>query len=159
MAEAPELFDDVFIYILQFHHMAQQQHEAFQPSYRHVRERIRQALAQAKGLAGHQSIPTAEFDEALFAVEAWADERILKHQAWNHYEEWARKTLVYEDYHNVRAGVEFFQRLAQLPAHYQESRKVYHRCLALGFTGFHADDPHKLVELRYSLAQQFSGEG
>jgi type IV/VI secretion system ImpK/VasF family protein len=158
MTEAPELFDDVFVYVLQFERMAQQQQNAFQPSYEQVRENIKQSLVHAKMAADNQHMQEAEFDEARFAVEAWADELILKHRAWKHYDTWANNPLVSEDYRNIRAGVEFFDRLARLPTNQHESRKIYHRCLALGFSGRYVHDKSRLAQLRHDLAHQLSVE-
>ncbi|WP_052812790.1 DotU family type IV/VI secretion system protein [Desulfonatronum thioautotrophicum] len=98
---------------------------------------------------------TAQAEQALFAVCAFADEAVLA-SSWPGRTEWMRNKLQQVHFHTVNAGEEFYKRLAglcgksarepldmslfenleQSPVSAQRDvLEVYVACLTLGFTG------------------------
>ncbi len=108
-----------------------------------------------------------EFDEARFAVFAWADETVLC-SSWAGTREWLKLPLQREFYGTANAGEEFFKRFDALLGSKKKSvdepllanfakesvtdsldrglngsvevLEVYTLCLSLGFTGVHFND-------------------
>jgi type VI secretion system protein ImpK len=150
--ETQELFADVFSYVLLFEQMSQQ--ENFQPSYEEVHETMDRLLAQADATAGQHGIPAPDYQEARFAVVAWADEVFLNHAAWTHRDRWDERPLQERYYGTRRGGQEFFDHLERLRHEQRGAREIYHRCLTLGFGGQYWDDVPHLHGIRLAQAQQ-----
>lgn len=103
-----------------------------------VDARLNLLLADARrhALAGgtRAAASAADFDAALFAVLAWADEAIIG-SAWPGAAGWQRH-LLQKRYFNVsNAGLAFFTRLENLTAIQSQVREVYLMCLGIGFVG------------------------
>ncbi len=121
MATGHTLFADLFTYVLLFDQTHLQ--GEFQPSYEQVRRDIAALFQQEKATAKRQGMLDKDFQDAGFAVVAWADETILKHTAWKYHHEWNTYPLQLEYYQTRNAGEEFFERLEQLGAAQQAVRE------------------------------------
>jgi type VI secretion system protein ImpK len=153
MTKVHTLFDDLFTYVLLFEQTHLQ--GEFQPSYEQVRRDIAELFKQEQATARRQGMLDKDFQEAGFAVVAWADETILKHTSWKCHREWTTYPLQLEYYQTRNAGEEFFERLEQLGTAQQVVREVYYLCLALGFSGqyYHLEDELKLTQKRHEQAR------
>ena len=155
MTKVYTLFADLFTYILLFEQTHLQ--GEFQPSYEQVRQDITGLLQREKATAKRQGMPDKDFQDACFAVVAWADETILKQTTWKSHHEWNRHPLQLEYYQIRNAGVEFFERLEKLAEAQQAVRGVYYVCLGLGFSGQYflgLEDELKLAQIRHAQAQR-----
>src|SRR2546427_11813955 len=112
MTKVHTLFADLFTYVLLFEqtHL----HGEFQPSYEQVRQDIAALIQQEKVATKRQGMLDKDFQDACFAVVAWADETILKHTTWKPHHEWNRYPLQLEYYQTRNAGEEFFEHLEKL---------------------------------------------
>ena len=104
------------------------------PSFDRVQAHYERLLRRAEGFRARHGVPEAEWGDALFAVCAWVDEKILGSR-WEGRELWLRCPLQQRLFGTDRAGELFHQRLQQLPAGSGQVREVFDRCLALGFRG------------------------
>jgi type IV/VI secretion system ImpK/VasF family protein len=157
MANGRELFSELFGYVLLFEQTNQQ--GEFQPSYEQVRHDIAALLDQEKAAAKRQGMLDRDYQDACFAVVAWADETILKHASWKHHHEWNALPLQVEYFQTRNAGEEFFERLEQLRAEQKAVREVYYLCLGLGFSGQYflgMEDELKLNHIRHEQAQHLA---
>jgi type VI secretion system protein ImpK len=154
MINGPELFSELFGYVLLFEQTNQQ--GEFQPSFDQVRQAIAALLEREKAAAKRQGMLDRDYQDACFAVVAWADETILKHVSWKHHHEWNALPLQVEYFQTRNAGEEFFERLEQLRAEPKAVREVYYLCLGLGFSGQYflgLEDELKLNHIRHEQAQ------
>jgi type IV/VI secretion system ImpK/VasF family protein len=154
MTNGRELFSELFGYVLLFEQTNQQ--GEFQPSYEQVRRAIAALLEQEKAAAKRQGMLDRDYQEACFAVVAWADETILKHSTWKHHPEWNAFPLQLEYFQTRNAGEEFFERLERLRPEQKDIREVYYLCLGLGFSGryfFGMEDELKLNHIRHEQAR------
>lgn len=97
--------------------------------------------------------PTAEVEEARFALVCWADEVILK-TSWPGHAEWLREPLQMRLLHTNKGGDLFFDHLARLRPDQVAAREVYFLALALGFEGQHQGAPHerrRLIDEQYGF--------
>ncbi len=135
---------DAFIGV--FAHVAENFSDQATPArpYEKVRAEI-VALLDAARTKG-ESLPQAELDEALFAVCAWIDERIL-YSSWSGRNDWQIDTLQAKFFGTTSAGVEFFERVEKLGADQLPLRQIYALCLRLGFKGRFFADPRGLDEV------------
>jgi type VI secretion system protein ImpK len=104
------------------------------PSFDRVQAHFELLLRRAESFRSRHGFPEAEWGDALFAVSAWVDEKILGSQ-WEGRDLWLRCPLQRRLFGTDRAGDLFHQRLQQLPAGSGQVREVFDRCLALGFRG------------------------
>jgi type IV/VI secretion system ImpK/VasF family protein len=151
------LFVDLFTYVLLFDQTHLQ--GEFQPSYEQVCRDIGALFQQEKATAKRQGMLDKDFQDAGFAVVAWADETILKHTTWKYHHEWNTHPLQLEYYQTRNAGEEFFERLQQLGAAQQAVREVYYLCLALDFSGQYflgLEDELKLTQMRHEQARHLT---
>ncbi len=151
------LFADLFTYVLLFDQTHLQ--GEFQPAYEQVRQDIAALFQQEKGTAKRQGMLDKDFQDAAFAVVAWADETILKHTTWKYHHQWNTYPLQLEYYQTRNAGEEFFEHLEQLGATQQAIREVYYLCLALGFSGQYflsLEDELKLTQMRHEQARHLT---
>jgi type IV/VI secretion system ImpK/VasF family protein len=157
MTKVHTLFADLFTYVLLFEQTHLQ--GELQPSYEQVRQDIAALFQQEKATAKRQGMLDKDFQDAGFAVVAWADETILKHTTWKYHHEWNTSPLQLEYYQTRNAGEEFFERLERLGAAQQAVREIYYFCLALGFSGQYflgLEDALKLTQIRHEQAQHFT---
>lgn len=157
MAGVAELFSDLFAYVLLFEQMSQQ--DEFQPSYEQVRNDIVALLEKQDEAARRQNILERDYQDARFAVVAWTDERILKHNTWQYHNKWNASPLQLTYYNTRNAGEEFFERLQDLQADNKEIRELYYVCLGLGFSGQYflgKEDELKLDQIRHDQAQHLT---
>jgi type IV/VI secretion system ImpK/VasF family protein len=157
MANGRELFSDLIGYVLLFEQANQQ--GQFQPSYEQTRREIAALLEQEKAATRREGLPDRDYQDASFAVIAWADETILKHSSWTHHAEWNAFPLQLEYFQTRNAGEEFFDRLERLRPEQKAIRDVYYVCLGLGFSGRYflgLEDELKLNQIRHEQAQHLS---
>jgi type IV/VI secretion system ImpK/VasF family protein len=154
MSSVHELFADLFAYVLLFD-QATLEGES-QPSYEQVRGEIVALLEKGKATARQERIPEAEFQEACFAVVAWADEVILRRTTWKHHNDWNAFPLQQEYFQTRRAGEDLFAHLRELSNDQKDVRETYYLCLGLGFNGqyFRDTDEPRLSQLRHEQARR-----
>jgi type IV/VI secretion system ImpK/VasF family protein len=154
MANGQELFSELFAYVSLFEQTHLQ--GEFQPAYEQVRRTIATLLEEQKAATKRRGMLERDYQDAAFAVVAWADETILKHGTWKHHNEWNALPLQLEYFQTRNAGEEFFERLERLRMEQKEVREVYYVCLGLGFTGRYflgLEDELKLNQIRHEQAQ------
>lgn len=88
------------------------------------------------------------FEDALFPVCAWVDEKILLSSS-SLSKIWVRHQLQRKYFNTANAGEEFFIRMNTLESEEMELRAVFAYCLSLGFCGkyFKEDDIHRIDEI------------
>jgi type IV/VI secretion system ImpK/VasF family protein len=123
-----------------------------------VRAEIKRLLSQQRDRVRVQGIPEPEYELALFAAVAWADDIVLRFSYASNralWETWKKSPLQVELFHSSNAGEEFFEKLAALRPQDREICEIYHLCLSVGFRGRYYMDTqeHRLVELRREHAQ------
>lgn len=122
-------------------------------------DRFNQMIADARLdalTAGHSS---DDFHDALFPVIAWIDERVSLLHSWDDVHAWQDFLLQRRHFGTTLAGVEFFERLSELPAESVQVREVFLMCLCLRFVGKFNNfaDAAELDEIRmmqYRIFQQ-----
>ena len=157
MYNVPELFSELFAYVLLFEQMSLQ--GAPLPSYDEVRSTIAVILGRQEAYAKHQGMREQEYHNALFAIVAWADETILQQTHWTHHHQWSAYPLQLEYSQTMNAGEELFERLQTLHADQTEVREIYYLCLGLGFSGQYflgIEDELKLNQIRHEQARYLS---
>jgi type IV/VI secretion system ImpK/VasF family protein len=157
MANGRELFSKLISYVLLFEQANQQ--GQFQPSHEQTRREIAALLEQEKATLKREGLPDRDYQDAAFAVIAWADETILKHSSWTHHAEWDALPLQLEYFQTRNAGEEFFERLERLRPEQKSIRDVYYVCLGLGFSGRYflgLEDELKLNQIRHEQARHVS---
>ncbi len=96
-----------------------------------VQARMQALLEQARTLALAEGKSLTDVEMAAFAVVAWFDEMVVRHDdAWDH-----AVPLQLALFHTGGAASEFFDHLAGLGGHAEEVREVYGMALLLGFVG------------------------
>ncbi|WP_266180925.1 type VI secretion protein IcmF/TssM N-terminal domain-containing protein [Dyella humicola] len=93
--------------------------------------RARELIDQARKLALANGKSMQEVELAGFAVVAWFDEIIVRHEAKRDQPSPLQLTL----FHTSDASSEFFEHLARLDSRAEEVREVYCTALLLGFVG------------------------
>ena len=104
-------------------------------------EQITQQIALSKDALLADGFELKDFDNALFALCALIDEKVMNSQ-WAFRERWAKNTLQKQFFKSQTAGTVFFEKLDQLNEFNeveQNIREVYLYCLAFGFTGCYFD--------------------
>ena len=104
-------------------------------------EQITQQIALSKDALLAEGFEVRDFDNALFALCALIDEKVMNSQ-WAFRERWAKNTLQKQFFKSQTAGTVFFEKLDQLNEFNeveQNIREVYLYCLAFGFTGCYFD--------------------
>ncbi len=127
-------FVDVLVYVQQQKVLI---NTGQQPDFEEVRLNVERLLTEKSTLYLEGGYQAEHYDEARFAVVAFIDEALLDN-AWKDSARWAADLLQRNYYRTASAGIEFFDRLADLnmidPAH-RDIREVYYYCMALGFSG------------------------
>ncbi|NDV23337.1 DotU family type IV/VI secretion system protein [Desulfovibrio sp. JC022] len=153
--------------------------------YGQVRDDVRGLISRMDDRSDLLDIPAGLYDDARFAVFAWADEAVLVSK-WEGVREWLKHPLQREFYGTANAGEEFFERLDKLfnrnngpvdqslfadmekegedPANANgnglvEVLEVYALCLSLGYTGkyFSESGESRLEELRRECVARIPG--
>jgi type VI secretion system protein ImpK len=114
-----------------------------------------QQIASARRTARENNFVPSEFDSALFALLAWADEALIT-ASWPGAPYWQRHLLQRQHFNVTTAGVEFYSRLDDLRKDQAQVREVYALCLSLGFKGRYASAQlsRQLDERRRTTLQQ-----
>jgi type VI secretion system protein ImpK len=107
-----------------------------------VYEQLQQQIKSAREQALEQSMDLSRFQEALFPVVAWVDERLSLMPAWQTSRAWRAYMLQRKLYGTNLAGVQFFERLQNLAPDDSDLRELYVMCLALGFVGRYSQNPN-----------------
>ncbi len=134
------------------HLISETQRFAEQPSgtAKDLSDRLNHMIVEARSEAINAGISIDEFNEGLFPVLAWVDERISIMHQWDGSNSWQDFLLQRLYFRTVLAGVEFFERLADLDAKDEQIREVFLICLCLGFMGRYNTQPEAsdLAEIR-----------
>lgn len=157
MANVRELFAELFAYLLLFEQMTLG--GEFQPSYEDVRGELSRLLEKQEAAALRQGMLKDEYEDACFAVIAWADETVLKHASWVHHSQWSAFPLQLEHYQTTNAGEELFERLDRLRADQKDLVEIYYLCLGLGFSGRYflgLEDDLRLNQIRHEQARRLA---
>jgi type VI secretion system protein ImpK len=157
MVNGRELFSELIGYVLLFEQANQQ--GQFQSSSEQTRREIAALIEQEKATVKREGLPDRDYQDASFAVIAWADETILKHSTWKYHAEWSALPLQLEYFQTRNAGEEFFDRLERLRPEQNAIRDVYYVCLGLGFSGRYflgLEDELKLNQIRHEQARHLS---
>lgn len=155
MASGQALFAEFFTYVLLFEHVTAQGERELSDGQ--VRQDMAALLARQQAAAKHAGMLESDYQEARFALIAWADETILKHTTWTHHRAWSALPLQLEYYQTRNAGEEFFQRLERLRPEQHAVREMYYVCLGLGFSGQYflgLEDALKLAHIRHEQARR-----
>jgi len=152
--------------------------------YVQVREDVGNLINRMDDRSDRIDISGELYDEARFAVFAWADEAVLVSE-WSGVNEWLKHPLQREFYGTANAGEEFFERLdglfkrnngvldqslfadvekegevvADSNNGLSEVLEVYALCLSLGYTGkyFSESGEERLDELRRECVKRIPG--
>ncbi len=119
-----------------------------------VRQQLEELVAHSRNMASEQGFSSADTEEALFAVVAWADEVLLA-TPWAGTGEWARHLLQRRYFNVSNAGDAFFKRLEALGEQQTQVSEVYFYCLSLGFAGRYGYDRNAkaLADIRQASLQ------
>ena len=113
-------------------------------------------IQQARTESVNAGVDVDLFQQGLFPIVAWADERIARLKVWPTPMAWQPHLLQRRYFKTSLAGKEFFERLAGLGAQAAPVREIYLLCLCLGFVGRYADpaDAAALSALRLEQYRQ-----
>jgi type VI secretion system protein ImpK len=149
-----DCFVELIAYVAYFLEGLQQN----QPPFEKVKGDVQRLVAKSEECVPKGSISQEDYDQARFAIWAWADESILN-SSWEEKSKWLGEQLQRLYFQTTDAGEEFFERLNRLSPHQREVREVYYLCLAMGFTGryCHEGDDYLLEQLKTSNLKLLSG--
>lgn len=149
-----DCFIELVAYVVYFNRSAGER----QPPYDQVKNDIERLVAVSQDRAGQIRASSDDYDQARFAVFAWADEVILSSN-WIHKNHWQGEQLQRIYFQTTDAGELFFERLNNLGPHQRDVREVYYLCLALGFMGRYCNegDDYLLEQLRTSNLKLLTG--
>ncbi|MDR3669948.1 MAG: DotU family type IV/VI secretion system protein [Holophaga sp.] len=122
------------------------------PAFEQVLAHYDLLLERAEAFKARHGFPDWDWQEALFAVCAWVDERILCSR-WEGRHLWVQCQLQRRRFGTALAGEQFYQRLEALPDWADQVLEVYDYCLSLGFQGelFGPDDHQARRDLRAGI--------
>lgn len=124
------------------------------PQAQEVHDELQRFIKQARDNALAEGIELPQFNEALFPIVAWVDERLSLLPKWQETRPWRAFMLQRKFFSTSLAGVQFFERLEQLKKNEQDLREIYVTCLALGFVGRYSMNPNA-PELAALLQNQY----
>lgn len=104
-----------------------------------VAQTLDSMIQQARTEALNAGVEVELFQQGLFPIAAWADERIARLKVWQTPMAWQPYLLQRRYFKTSLAGREFFERLDMLTAQDAPVREIYLLCLCLGFIGRYAD--------------------
>jgi len=125
--------------------------------YNRFRQRVIGLLTDNAIRVSEGGYAHADYDNALFAVSAFIDEKVMNSH-WNHKDQWGAELLQRHYFNTTKAGVDFFSRLDALNPFSpidRDIREVYYYCLALGFAGqyYRPGDKAHLAEILKANAE------
>ncbi len=122
-----------------------------------VSDSIDLMIQQARTEALNAGVSIETFQQGLFPVAAWADERIARRKTWQSAMAWQPFLLQRKYFKTSVAGREFFTRLELLTPQDTAVRELYLLCLSLGFVGRYGavGDGAQLESIRFSQYKQF----
>jgi type VI secretion system protein ImpK len=120
---------------------------AFVRSYEHAHANSPQEVAQtldamvqqARTEAVNAGVDVELFQQGLFPIAAWADERIARLKVWTSPMAWQPHLLQRRYFKTSLAGREFFERLSALGDQDAPVREIYLLCLCMGFIGRYSE--------------------
>lgn|GEM_PF-294354 len=113
------------------------------PPAAEVRKELFEGLRRARDSGVRAGRPEAEVYHAIFAVAAWADDRLSRHPAWYRDTQPLTATL----FKSKAPAAEFGERLNGLTDAETEAREVFVVVLGLGF-GTTPDDPARTAQIQ-----------
>jgi type VI secretion system protein ImpK len=96
-------------------------------------------IQQARTEAVNANVNVELFQQGLFPIAAWADERIARLKVWQTPMAWQPHLLQRRYFKTSLAGREFFERLEVLGHDDAPVRELYLLCLCMGFIGRYAN--------------------
>lgn len=111
-------------------------------------------IQQARTEALNAGVAVELFQQGLFPIVAWADERIARLKVWPTPMIWQSYLLQRRYFKTSVAGIEFFERLEALGEQDAPVREIYLLCLCLGFLGRYAD-PSEVAALSALKLKQY----
>lgn len=113
-------------------------------------------IQQARTEALNDGVSIEMFQQGLFPITAWADERIARKRTWQGAMAWQPYLLQRKYFKTSVAGREFFERLGALTDQDSAIREIYLLCLCLGFAGRYGAvaDGAELESIRYKQYQR-----
>jgi type VI secretion system protein ImpK len=149
-----DCFVELIAYVAYFLESLQQN----QPPFEKVKGDVQRLVSKSEEYVPKGFFSQEDYDQARFAICAWADESILN-SSWEEKSKWLGEQLQRLYYQTTDAGEEFFERLNRLAPHQREVREVYYLCLAMGFTGryCHDGDDYLLEQLKTSNLKLLMG--
>jgi type VI secretion system protein ImpK len=126
------------------------------PDAQDVHARLQSLISQSREKALGLDVSIEQFNEALFPVAAWIDERLALLPAWRETGVWRAYMLQRQLFHTTLAGVQFFDRLEKLGPDNSDLREVFVTCLGLGFVGKFSRTPNapEFTQLKQSLLDE-----
>lgn len=120
--------------------------------------RIENFVEKAKKEALASGFSLDKFNQGLFPVVAWIDERISAMKSWDGNYDWQKFLLQRRYFKTSLAGVEFYKRLSNLSDQSEDIRELYFIALCMGFLGKYTNNPKddELAELKQSQYQLIS---
>ncbi|WP_320006564.1 DotU family type IV/VI secretion system protein [Maridesulfovibrio sp.] len=175
---------DCFLELFTYIRLLTESAEMAGVEYVQVREDVGKLISRMDDRSDRIDVSEEFYDEARFAVFAWADEAVLVSE-WSGMNEWLKHPLQRKFYGTANAGEEFFERLdgllernngmldqslfaemedegevvAESKNNLSEVLEVYALCLSLGYTGkyFNESGEEKLAELRRECVKRIPG--
>lgn len=124
------------------------------PNAQDIHDELQRLIKHARDTAISEEIELSTFNDALFPVVAWLDERLSLLPKWQETRPWRSFMMQRKFFSTTLAGVQFFERLEKLKNDEQELREIYVTCLALGFVGRYSMNPNA-PELTALLQDQY----
>jgi type VI secretion system protein ImpK len=106
-----------------------------------LENRLSEMIGDARSQAVNDDFSVDEFNEALFPVLAWVDERVSLLHPWEGAHAWQDHLLQRLYFRTSLAGVEFFERLEDIDEDQSSVREVFLFCLCMGFLGKYNNEP------------------
>ncbi|ACS78501.1 DotU family type IV/VI secretion system protein [Maridesulfovibrio salexigens] len=173
---------DCFLELFTYIRLLTESAEMAGAEYEQVRDDVRTLITRMDDRSDLVGVPEDLYNDARFAVFAWADEAVLISK-WAGVRDWLKHPLQREFYGTANAGEEFFERLDKLfnrnngpvdqslfadmekegqPVNdngLSEVLEVYALCLSLGFTGkyFSESGEERLEELHRECVARIPG--
>ena len=120
------------------------------PDAQQVHDQLQVLIQGAREQALNNEVAHERFNDALFPVVAWSDERLANLAAWRETHDWRAFMLTRKLFATTVAGVKFFERLQALAPEDNDLREIFVLCLCMNFLGRFAQNPNDpaLVQLR-----------
>ena len=118
-----------------------------------VSERLKTLVSEAVMHSVVARVPHERFQDGLFPVVAWVDERISKLKCWEGAHVWQAFLLQTRHFGTTLAGVEFYDRLEAIHDD-PELTEIYLLCLAMGFQGKY-NTVQQIPDLEKTRSEQF----